>query len=142
MPSGISLIVALYDLQYKLDQVFQEGGMREIELASEQEVSNKGSFPIASPSFTFTSTKSDSFSFELAEDSVMLSGTSTTTGGRRRLGWAAVAGKAGKALLKAAPIIIDAIPVSASNTRRPGPHLETLSAYTVFAGDLRLVQWR
>ena len=110
----------VFNLEYRLDEVFQQGGLREIELAAELETYNPTSFPISSPDFTFTSTASNSFSFELEEESVETSGSSTansdsetevrggTGGGRRRLA------AFGPALLKAAPIIANAIPVSAN----------------------------
>ena len=108
----------VFNLDYHLDEVFQQGGMREIELAVERVVDNPSSFPISTPFFTFTSTVSNSFSFELAEESVAISGTSTANSdsvteerggtGRRRL--AAFV----PALIKAAPIIARTIPVSAN----------------------------
>jgi len=121
MPCGVSLVMwRVFNLEYRLDEVFQQGGLREIELAAELETYNPTSFPISSPDFTFTSTASNSFSFELEEESVERLGSSTansdsetevrggTGGGRRRLA------AFGPALLKAAPIIANAIPVSAN----------------------------
>lgn len=119
----------VFNLDYQLDEVFQQGGLREIELALDHTVTNALPFPAASGEYEFTSTVSNSFSFELAAESLSISGGSTannnansnTNGntnsnsntetvngpGRRQLAWSA-----------AIPIVTSVIPVSA-NTSRP-----------------------
>ena len=59
----------VYDLEYDLDEVFLQGGIREIELASSRESINDATFPTNTVGFTFTSEETDSFSFELTEAS-------------------------------------------------------------------------
>ena len=74
----------IHNLEYKLDDVFEVGGIREIVLAVEQQVANPTSISISSTEHTFISSESQSFSFELIEESISGVGSSTATSDGRR----------------------------------------------------------
>ena len=112
----------VFNLEYQLDEVFQQGGQRDIQLALERSVTNALPYPAPSGGYEFTSTVSNSFSFELAAQSVSISGTANSDSntdtetvdgpGRRLLAW-------GPILMGGARIATSVIPVSANTPSPP-----------------------